>query len=350
MPRSSGVYSPPGASFPAVSGTLIESAKFNSVINDISTALTQSIATNGTSTITNSIGMNGNKLTNLAIGSSANDSVRISQLSRGTDVNITASGLQAIPSDGSNFVMTAAASFSITGFTSTTFTGRAFSVKFPSNFTQTLTNSATFKLRDGVSRTTVKGETAFFILQSVGPPVFEEIAQQSVIDLTGYTGADIPLGVGQIASYTLSAVNALAFRLATATNQIYSVNVMLDFLAGAALASNPNLQMNNVNFGSSVVQNMRSDINDLSVTQGAFTTDNVFLLSPLARGYMYNITVSTRTTGKMVTSDYHITNAANSFNGSYRSKCSDTATAWTSLGTINLQESRSGIVTVKRVL
>ena len=40
MPRNgSGSYSPPAASFPAVASTLIESAKFNAVINDIATAL-----------------------------------------------------------------------------------------------------------------------------------------------------------------------------------------------------------------------------------------------------------------------------------------------------------------------
>jgi hypothetical protein len=79
--NGSGVYSAPGASFPAVAATLIESAKYNNVINDISTALTESIARDGQTTITANIPMSGFKFTGLANGVSSTDSATVGQVS-----------------------------------------------------------------------------------------------------------------------------------------------------------------------------------------------------------------------------------------------------------------------------
>ncbi|OGT54238.1 MAG: hypothetical protein A3E01_00175 [Gammaproteobacteria bacterium RIFCSPHIGHO2_12_FULL_63_22] len=50
--NGSGVYTPPGASFPAVAETLIEAAKFNTTINDVADALTGSVSADGQTTIT----------------------------------------------------------------------------------------------------------------------------------------------------------------------------------------------------------------------------------------------------------------------------------------------------------
>lgn len=58
-----GTYSPPGADFPAVPNTLIESAKFNNVINDIATALSTCITSDGQSTISQNIPGSGFALT-----------------------------------------------------------------------------------------------------------------------------------------------------------------------------------------------------------------------------------------------------------------------------------------------
>ena len=55
--NGSGVYAAPGASFPAVTNTVIDSAKYNAVVNDIATALTQSIAADGQTTITANLPM-----------------------------------------------------------------------------------------------------------------------------------------------------------------------------------------------------------------------------------------------------------------------------------------------------
>lgn len=50
--NGSGVYTAPASSFPAVASTLIESAKYNAVINDIATALTNCVTKDGQSTTT----------------------------------------------------------------------------------------------------------------------------------------------------------------------------------------------------------------------------------------------------------------------------------------------------------
>jgi len=55
--NGSGSYSPPGASFPAVASTLIESAKYNAVVNDIATALSTCIAKDGQTTVTANLPM-----------------------------------------------------------------------------------------------------------------------------------------------------------------------------------------------------------------------------------------------------------------------------------------------------
>ena len=78
--NGSGSYSPPGASFPAVAGTTILSASYNNVINDVASALTQSISNDGQTIIAADLPMGGFKFTGLAVGASAADSVRYDQL------------------------------------------------------------------------------------------------------------------------------------------------------------------------------------------------------------------------------------------------------------------------------
>lgn len=78
--NGSGVQTSPGSSFPVVASTLIESTKFNNVINDINTVLTQSISNDGQTPILANLPMGGFKLTGLAAGTNAGDSVEYNQL------------------------------------------------------------------------------------------------------------------------------------------------------------------------------------------------------------------------------------------------------------------------------
>jgi hypothetical protein len=79
MPRNgSGVYGPP-AGTAAVPNTPIESAKYNSFVNDISEAITNSVNVNGTAPFQAHQAMGGFKLTNLGAGSAAGDGINLGQ-------------------------------------------------------------------------------------------------------------------------------------------------------------------------------------------------------------------------------------------------------------------------------
>lgn len=78
--NGAGSYSPPAASFPAVTLTTIQSTKYNSVINDIASALSTAICKDGQTTVAADLPMNSKKFTGLAAGSGAGDSLRYEQL------------------------------------------------------------------------------------------------------------------------------------------------------------------------------------------------------------------------------------------------------------------------------
>lgn len=93
--NGSGSYSAtvPGGAYPAVAGTTVEATKFNTLISDMATALTQSIATDGQSTISANIPMNSHKFTGMTDGSADTDSAtykQIKEAARGKIHSITA--------------------------------------------------------------------------------------------------------------------------------------------------------------------------------------------------------------------------------------------------------------------
>lgn len=75
--NGSGAFNPPGASFPAVANTLIESAKFNAVINDIATGLSTCITKDGQTTVTANIPFAGFKLTGVGAGTARTDAANV---------------------------------------------------------------------------------------------------------------------------------------------------------------------------------------------------------------------------------------------------------------------------------
>lgn len=90
--NGSGVYTPPASDFPAVAGTLIESSKYNGVINDQSTALSTCITKDGQTTITANLPMSGYKHTNVAAGASRTDYAAMSNLQDRTGVYVATVG------------------------------------------------------------------------------------------------------------------------------------------------------------------------------------------------------------------------------------------------------------------
>lgn len=78
--NGSGTYAPNAPDFPVVDNTTITASAWNNTVNDISAAITASIANDGQTPIAANIPMAGHKFTGLGVGSSAGDSVEFSQL------------------------------------------------------------------------------------------------------------------------------------------------------------------------------------------------------------------------------------------------------------------------------
>ena len=116
--NGSGVYTPPAASYPAVSGTLIEAAKFNAVIDDISTALTESVAINGQTAMTGDLPMGSHKITGLANGTSSTDACAYGQVSTVGTAAMVAASTKATPVDADLLPLAdSAASFGLKNLT-----------------------------------------------------------------------------------------------------------------------------------------------------------------------------------------------------------------------------------------
>lgn len=348
MPRDlSGNYSrvnPPGAAGYQFN-TDIDQNQVNAEINDIGTELTNSIDASGKKTATGNLPMGGFVHSGLGMADADGETVRFQSLKKGSDIAVTASGTVAIPAEGALFNLTAASAFNVTGFTGG-YDGRTYSVRFNPDKLLTLVNSSTFKLLGGATRITRAGEILRFTQESSG--VIAEIGQQPVIDMTGYSGADVALGVGQTALYTVAAASSLLLRIATATEQGYEIEYNANNNTGVTLGANANLQVNNANFGTNVCANVRNDIDGTSLVTSVGTSNNNFILTTVGRAHWFKSKVFTRTTGKAMQTDYFLSTATLTYSGNHRSRCTDTTTVWTSLGTINFQEAVTGLVTVKR--
>lgn len=90
--NGSGVYTPPGASYPAVATTLIESAKYNAVIDDIADAITASLAADGQTPVTANIPFAGFKLTGLGAATARTDAASLANIQDGTGVYVATVG------------------------------------------------------------------------------------------------------------------------------------------------------------------------------------------------------------------------------------------------------------------
>jgi hypothetical protein len=90
--NGSGVYSPPAADFPAVAGTVIESAKFNNVINDMASAISTAIMKDGQSTPTGDIPLATRKITGLGLGTARTDAASLANIQDGSGLYVSVVG------------------------------------------------------------------------------------------------------------------------------------------------------------------------------------------------------------------------------------------------------------------
>jgi hypothetical protein len=95
--NGSGSYSPPGADFPAVSGTIISSTKFNNIVNDISTGLSNAVTRDGQSAFLANIPAGGFKITGLGAPSTTNDALAWGQHASVDRLTVTGS---TVPANG----------------------------------------------------------------------------------------------------------------------------------------------------------------------------------------------------------------------------------------------------------
>lgn len=93
----SGFYSLPTPAFPAVPNTLIASADFNTVLNDIAQALSNCLYRDGQAIPNGDFDLGNNKIIRLAAGTAATDAVNFSQFSAlETSVEEVTGGLPAV--------------------------------------------------------------------------------------------------------------------------------------------------------------------------------------------------------------------------------------------------------------
>jgi hypothetical protein len=353
VPRDlSGTYSriiPPGASGYQPS-TTISSAQINAEINDIGAELTKSIDKTGATSPTNNLPMANFVHSGLGLADAAGETLRYEALGKGSDIAVIANGAVALPLEGALFNLTGASAFNVTGFTGR-HDGRPFSVRFAPDKLLTLVNGANFKLLGGYNRITRAGEIINFIQESSG--VITETGLQPIISMTGYSGADISLGIGQVAIYDLSAIASLALRIATGDSQQYEIDALFTTASAGASVSQTIFQPNNIGQTGIYLSNInitQSGVGTSVVSASNQANVNTFVMGAGGgREYRYRASMTTKLATKTVFAEFFQNAAAGVVHGSSYQAWLNQATAWSSLGTITHAEAKTGRIQVRRV-
>lgn len=155
--NGSGTYSLPVNSWnPATNAVSATASDWQSLIDDVETALTASLAADGQTPMTGNLAMGNNKLTGLAAGTAAGDSLRWEQLfSQGTEVDIASATTTDIGGQNSNFLRITGTT-TITSF-GTNYNGPRF-IRFADALT--LTDGTALNLPGSANITTVAGDYA----------------------------------------------------------------------------------------------------------------------------------------------------------------------------------------------
>ena len=159
--NGSGIYNLPTNSWnPAVNGNSATAADWQSLIDDVESALTQSVSSDGQTPITGNLNLNGNKITSLGAATSSGDALRFQQLfSQGVEVDVASSATTDIGLQNSNFLR-------ITGTTTITSFGTNYNGPRFVRFSDALIlthNASTLILPTSANITTVAGDRAIVI-------------------------------------------------------------------------------------------------------------------------------------------------------------------------------------------
>lgn len=328
MPRNgSGTYILPTNSWnPATNGNSATAADWQSLINDVESAVTQSVSADGQTPLTGNLNANNNKITNLAAGSATGDSLRWQQLfSQGANTQVLSAATVDIGAQNTNFI-------EITGTTTITSLGANYNGPRFLRFTGILIlthNATTLNLPGGVNVTTAAGDTCIAIPNST--PNGWNIVQ--------YQKANLSPGVADSASVATTATNIGAASLNNLTTVTFdpaadfvaiadgsdSGNAKKALIAGVALltgdqtiagvktfSSAPVLQAG-ATFGSATLANVSTSAPLFGArafgvfdgrTTGTFAANNSGNVSSITRNSAgdYTVTLSTA----MGTTDYAV--------------------------------------------
>ena len=158
--NGSGQYSLPVNSWnPATNGISATAADWQTLIDDVETALTASLAADGQTPMTGNLPMGNNKLTGLSAGTAAGNSLRWEQLfSQGVEADIASATTTDIGAQNTNFLRVTGTT-TITGF-GTNYNGPRF-LRFAGALT--LTHGSALVLPGGANITTAAGDVAVAI-------------------------------------------------------------------------------------------------------------------------------------------------------------------------------------------
>lgn len=190
--NGSGTYTLPVNSWnPATNAVSATASDWQSLIDDVETALTASLAADGQTPMTGNLAMGNNKLTGLAAGTAAGNSLRWEQLfSQGTEVDIASATTTGIGGQNSNFLQITGTT-TITGF-GTNYNGPRF-LRFAGVLT--LTHGSALVLPGGASITTAAGDMAIAIPKATaGTPDGWVVLYQRASGLPLLTTGLVPTG------------------------------------------------------------------------------------------------------------------------------------------------------------
>jgi hypothetical protein len=156
MPRNAGIFTPVNGTWSngASNGIFASLADWKALLEDLSEALTQSVAKDGQTVFTSDLQMGGNKLTGLAKGTAVGDSLAWEQLfSQGVETDIASAATLNIGAQNSNFLR-------VTGTTTITSFGTSYNGPRYLRFADAcqITNSSTLVLPGGTNFTTSAGD------------------------------------------------------------------------------------------------------------------------------------------------------------------------------------------------
>jgi len=201
--NGSGGYSLPVNTWnPATTGVSATVPDWQTLINDIATAIQQSVSADGQTPITGNIAMGNNKLTGLAAGSATGHSLRWEQLfSQGTIANLASATATDIGAQNTSF-LNITGTTTITGF-GTNYNGPRYLV-FAGILT--LTHSATLVCPGAANITTAANDSAIAIPISGG---WQIVAYQKASGLPVSTTGLVSAGLATASGLTMSTARVL---------------------------------------------------------------------------------------------------------------------------------------------